>query len=840
MPGTVLDHAGNGLVIFCGAGVSMVPPACLPSWWQMNEQVVQALARQIEPICGQERAADWVRQINARRDSRHFPPEFQAEIISRHYGAAYFRVLECLDGDEPNAVHLAIAALARSGQVRAIVTSNFDRLLEIAFRKLDVPLDVHFEAAHFEKLARDLEESSSRQSRCQLLKLHGSVDDHRTLVDTLAQRMRGFSPAISDCLRLLLRRHYWLFLGYSGGDLEGNPQYLCLRSEADRAAGFCWLVRESAKDEPIEAVVKICALYGDRASAPRGELPAWFLEQFGSLVPENLRSPSVYSNEELDRRKQAAERAISEHTREWSATLGGVRAAVILADMLEQSVSNPQAARELLTVVLDTTGQDPRVYVAVANSLANVLARAGSLDDAMKLAEKALAKTGPGDEEARAGILGTMGFIEQNLGNHLRALEHFEKAYESNARSSHEDRMSIMLHNRAMTLSSLGRNDEAMSCYEESLAIVRKLGDAIAQAQTLNNIGDLLRRQDRYDEAIDALNRAIALRERLGDDRGVANCLGNIAAAHQRQGRFAEAHPAYDRILAIFRRIEDRSGEVTTMFNLGKLAEEQGRMDEAESIYRQAMAIATECGMEPQRAEGLAKLASNYRVAGRSAEARPLFDEALAIHRRHGDKSKEADVLNDFGIFLQEAGELDPAMSAFNQAIAIREQLKEEAGLCEAMGNLALAFMNKGELGQAMALLSRKLGIAQRLNAKRLIANAHYNIGVVHHRQEAVEDALESLEVAQRLYREMGSTGQAIDILAIMGEICGRQGRIGASLGWFDQAIPLAVEVAQRTKIASRLTHVFEVLLENGYEELGQQYVQRLEAVGARVQIENT
>ena len=840
MTHSVLDHAGNGLVIFCGAGVSMVAPTCLPSWWQMNEEVVQALSRQIEPFCGQERAADWARQINARRDNRRFPPEFQAEIISKHYGAEYFKVLECLDGNEPNAVQLAIAALAKSGHVRAIVTSNFDRLLEIAFRKIEVPLDVHYQAAHFEKLARDLKESSSGQSRGQLLKLHGSVDDHRTLVDTLAQRMRGFSPAISDCLRLLLRRHYWLFLGYSGGDLEGNSQYLCLQSEADRATGFCWLVRESAKAEPLDAVVKICALYGDRASAPRGELPAWFLHQFGSLLPEDLRLPSVCSKEELDRRKQAAERAISEHTREWSATLGGVESALILADMLAQSVSNPQAARELLTLVLDTTEQDSRAYVAVANSLANVLAAAGSLHDAMKLAEKALARIDPNDEEARAVILCTMGLIEENLGNHLRALDHFEKAYESTTRSNHEEGMSIMLNNRAMALSSLGRNKEAMSCYEESLAIVRKLGDAIAQAQTLNNIGNLLRRQDRYDEAIDALNRAIALRERLGDDRGVANCLGNIAAAHQRLGRFAEAHSAYDGILAVFRRIEDRFGEVTTMFNLGKLAEEQGKMEEAESIYRQAMAIATECGMEPQRAEGLAKLASNYRVAGRSAEARPLFDEALAILRRHGEKSKEADVLNDFGIFLQEAGELDPAMSVFNQAIAIREQLKEEAGLCEAMANLALAFMDKGEPDQAMALLSRKLAIAQRLNARSLIADAHYYIGVVHHRQEAVEKAIESLEVAQRLYWEMGSTGRATDTLALMGEICGLQGKISASLRWFDQAIPLAAEVPQRTMIAKRLMHVLEVLLKNGYEELGQQYVQRLEAVGAQVKIEKT
>lgn len=840
MPYSVLDHAGNGLVIFCGAGVSMVAPTCLPSWWQMNEQVVQALSRQIEPFCGQDRAADWARQINARRDSRRFPPEFQAEIISKHYGTAYFKVLECLDGDEPNAVHLAIAALAKSGHVRAIVTSNFDRLIEVAFRKLSVPLDVHFQAQHFDRLAQDLEVPSSWQSRCQLLKLHGSVDDYLTLVDTLAQRMRGFSPAICSCLRQLLRSHYWLFMGYSGGDLESNSQYLCLRSEANHAVGFGWLVRASVWDEPIGAVVKLCDLYGDRADAPRGELPAWFLEQFGSLLPEDFPAPSDWSKEELDRRKQGASRAIIEHAREWSASLGGVRAALILADMLEQSVSNPQAARDLLTLVLNANEQDPGDYVAVANSLVNILTRAGSLDEARKLAEKALAKTGPGNHEARAAILGTMGLIEQELGNYRQALDHFQQAYESSAQLNDEEIKSIGLHNRAMALTSLGRNDEAMSCNVEALEIERKLGNVIAQAQTLNNIGDSLRQQDRYDDAIDALNQAITLRERLGDDRGVASCLGNIAVAHYHQGKFAEAKSTYERILAIFRRIGDRTNEVTTMFNLGNLAEESGKLDEAEPIYHQAMAIAVECGMEAQRAKGLKNLASFYRVANRSVEARPLLDEALAIYKRNGHKSGEADVLNEVGILLWQAGELDPAAAAFKQAIAIRELLKEEAGVCEAIGNLALAFIDKGALDEAMELLCRELAIAERLNARDLIANAHYNIGALQHKQKVIERALDSFEVAQRLYREMGRISKAINILAIMGEICGRQGQIGASLKWFDQAIPLAAELDQRTKISERLVQILEVLLENGYEELGQQYVQRLEAVGARVKIEKS
>ena len=37
-PHNIRDHVDNGLVIFCGAGVSMVAPTYLPSWWEMNEK----------------------------------------------------------------------------------------------------------------------------------------------------------------------------------------------------------------------------------------------------------------------------------------------------------------------------------------------------------------------------------------------------------------------------------------------------------------------------------------------------------------------------------------------------------------------------------------------------------------------------------------------------------------------------------------------------------------------------------------------------------------------------------------------------------------------------------
>ena len=49
--------------------------------------------------------------------------EYQAQVLADLLGQNYFQVLRHLDSDRPNAVHLTIAALARQGSVKAVITT---------------------------------------------------------------------------------------------------------------------------------------------------------------------------------------------------------------------------------------------------------------------------------------------------------------------------------------------------------------------------------------------------------------------------------------------------------------------------------------------------------------------------------------------------------------------------------------------------------------------------------------------------------------------------------------------------------------------------------------------
>jgi SIR2-like domain len=285
--------AERRLVPFVGAGVSMVPPSSLPGWLRFNQAVLEALAAVAQPVIGAT-AEQIARKCVEAQGNGRLPPEYAAEIAVERFGDGYFQVLQALEGERPNAVHRTLAALLGARLVRAIVTTSFDTLIERACAELGVPLQVlvlgedyapftspdalrwHFEDPHAPGL---------------LLKLHGTASQPETCIDTLAQRKRGLPPAVNAAVRAVVAQAHLLMLGFSGADLEAEPNYLGLRSLAAEPStpGFTWLHRPGSPPPP--AVRTVASLYGPRAQLVEGLLPEWLapadrlLAHLGAPVP---------------------------------------------------------------------------------------------------------------------------------------------------------------------------------------------------------------------------------------------------------------------------------------------------------------------------------------------------------------------------------------------------------------------------------------------------------------------------------------------------------------------------------------------------------------------------
>ncbi len=288
----------SGVVILAGAGVSAVPPSCLPNWISLNKMIASALCERVETYMGRydengkprgklAYVANRIRElVLTRLEQEFFPPDYQAQILEETCGDYYFKALQSLDVNMVNSVHSIIAWLAKKGAITAIVTTNFDCLLERALEKEEVPFEVAYDKGTYETFFDRLEINRS-MSPLPLLKVHGSVIDSGSMVDTLKQRLLGRNESLNKCLELFLKNYFWILTGFSARDLETDASYLQFATCAQQSPGIVY-VQWPGQKELSEGARQLLKLYSGKSHLIIQELEPFFLSLCKSL---NLSEP---------------------------------------------------------------------------------------------------------------------------------------------------------------------------------------------------------------------------------------------------------------------------------------------------------------------------------------------------------------------------------------------------------------------------------------------------------------------------------------------------------------------------------------------------------------------
>jgi SIR2-like domain len=265
-----------------------------------------------------------------RRDkTAFFAPDFQAQLMEEEIGPAYFRVWQSLETDVYGPVHAGLAELASRGRLAAIITTNFDRLIETALRDRGQAFRVFHDQQTFADLATRGEGDASALP---VIKIHGTIEDATSLVDTLRQRLMGRPEPLMNALQALLRRHPWLFLGFSGADFSYDAHYLGILDAAADATGFVFLAPPATS---IQAGVRTLAeAYGaEKAAIIHADLATWLSDNF-RLTP-NVAVNAANGHDATQR--------IRDRIGQWLDDLGPMAVVNILSSMLKSSGMGPEA-----------------------------------------------------------------------------------------------------------------------------------------------------------------------------------------------------------------------------------------------------------------------------------------------------------------------------------------------------------------------------------------------------------------------------------------------------------------------------------------------------------------
>jgi DNA-binding SARP family transcriptional activator len=227
-----------------------------------------------------------------------------------------------------------------------------------------------------------------------------------------------------------------------------------------------------------------------------------------------------------------------------------------------------------------------------------------------------------------------------------------------------------------------------VAAHEIGLTSARALGDRLAEAWMLNNLGMAYGAQ-RMEESVTYLEQALDLSRELGNGPAEAQAATNVANAYFRLGNYADARIAAERSIDIERQVGDRFGEGIGLGILGGACRELGEFGAAIEFLQQALAISRELGERDFEAETLTDLGEAYLGLGQLADATNCLEDSLAIRQSIGDRHGQAATLQRLGQANWRAGNVGKARAQLAEAIALYDDLRDHAQAADVRAVLA-------------------------------------------------------------------------------------------------------------------------------------------------------
>lgn len=262
------------LAVLAGAGVSLNAPSNLLDGASfMRHTLRRAVPRGLDPAL----ALSVLNLPNAtlRRPGEMLRFELLMHSLVQHRLDPQLTVLNCFDACEsPNANHFALAELIHEGAI--VVTTNFDRLIEIAWHRLygEAQLEIAVFNEDFPPSGPD------PGSPPTLWKIHGSlsVDTHDTRRSVQATMASALSTSLSSrkarFLASVLRSRDAIVVGYSGWD---DFDIVPIIGNTTSRRRLTWIDHAQANGRVIDATQALAASSASFEIDAVGRDRVWFI-----------------------------------------------------------------------------------------------------------------------------------------------------------------------------------------------------------------------------------------------------------------------------------------------------------------------------------------------------------------------------------------------------------------------------------------------------------------------------------------------------------------------------------------------------------------------------------
>ena len=233
--------------------------------------------------------------------------------------------------------------------------------------------------------------------------------------------------------------------------------------------------------------------------------------------------------------------------------------------------------REDLTFVAE---QAEEMFVAVVGA-------EGPLSGDYQLAAQVSVATTNDRKRIRAGRLLAEGRALQNIGdaaNLQAALEKWRDALALWQQINEPYWAGYAGNLLGLAYNNLGKKQQALQYFQDSLPFRRVTGDRHGEAATLLNIGNIYSAFGEQQKALQYIQDALALLLVVGDRQGAAYALNSVGGVYSILGEQQKALQYFQEALPLSQAIEDRRAEAMTLHNLGEAYSALGEKQDRKSV----------------------------------------------------------------------------------------------------------------------------------------------------------------------------------------------------------------------------------------------------------------
>lgn len=306
---------------------------------------------------------------------------------------------------------------------------------------------------------------------------------------------------------------------------------------------------------------------------------------------------------------------------------------------------------------------------------------------------------------------------------------------------------------------SLGKTDEAISCFEKGKNLAQEYDFPTLEAKSLMGLASAYKNKGDYKKVISAYNDAHVIFEKLKDKKNIAAVYNGIGGINNSQGNYNGALDNHLKALKIRTELTDKNGIAGSYNNLGNVYKNLNNFSEALTCFYKAIEINKETGNEDWLANNYGNLSTvyfelavspNLLVEGKTqgqyfSDARETAMKAVAIKEKGNDKEslaslyhnialidvEQAKVFKQKGDIKAAADKLKLALKIYNVVLKIREEMGDKYHLAILFENIALLHFENEDYVLSKKYFEKSLPLSFEVGSLEQLKADYFGLSVV-------------------------------------------------------------------------------------------------------------